>query len=80
MGEQLRLRLQPVGALLELLIAGCLGVGLAGEALRAQVPQRLLPLPTGLFGLARQRQPRPLDARSTPDVVRSTTQRSLAGA
>jgi hypothetical protein len=48
MGEQLRLDLEPVGALLELLIAGFLGVGLAGKALGAQAPQRLLPLPTSL--------------------------------
>ena len=65
------------GHVLELLRQGGLRVGHTGEALVAQMPQRFLPL--------RPRRAPPaaaasLRARSSPCAVRTTTQRSPAGA
>ena len=68
--------LQPRGALLELRAQGGLGVGHTGEALVAQVPERLLPLLPGVSTCRRS----VARARSSPCVVRTTTQRSPAGA
>src|SRR5262249_38891131 len=80
LGDEARLHVEPVGALLEPLVERRLGVWFAGEALIAQMPQRLLPLLTRLLHLTGECCSCPLLAVDGGWTVRTTTHRSPVGA